>query len=53
MSRIIRDSIFNQENYWRPLAYAGTYAAGADVALTPPGRISASSCAAVPTRPLP
>ncbi|MBF9224218.1 TonB-dependent receptor domain-containing protein [Hymenobacter ruricola] len=34
MERIIRDSIFNQENYWRPLTYAGTYAAGADVALT-------------------
>ncbi len=34
MSRIIRDSIFNQENYWRPLAYASTYATGADVALT-------------------
>ncbi|WP_022825482.1 outer membrane beta-barrel protein [Hymenobacter norwichensis] len=34
MTRIIRDSVFSQENYWRPLTYAGTYAAGADVALT-------------------
>lgn len=34
MIRNIRDSIFNQENVWRPLTYAGTYATGADVALT-------------------
>ena len=34
INRIIRDSIFNQENYWRPLVYAGTYATGADMALT-------------------
>ncbi|MBO0359834.1 TonB-dependent receptor [Hymenobacter sp. BT186] len=34
MTRIIRDSAFSQENYWRPLTYSGTYAAGADVALT-------------------
>ncbi|HEX8505147.1 MAG TPA: TonB-dependent receptor [Hymenobacter sp.] len=34
MIRAIRDSIFNQENLWRPLTYAGTYATGADVALT-------------------
>ncbi|WP_179197786.1 TonB-dependent receptor [Hymenobacter crusticola] len=34
MRRTIRDSIFNQENLWRPLTYAGTYAIGADVALT-------------------
>jgi len=34
MTRLIRDSLFNQENYWRPLAYTGTYATGADVALT-------------------
>ncbi|WP_216688261.1 TonB-dependent receptor domain-containing protein [Hymenobacter siberiensis] len=34
MIRTIRDSLFNQENVWRPLMYAGTYATGADVALT-------------------
>ncbi|HEX8658960.1 MAG TPA: outer membrane beta-barrel family protein, partial [Hymenobacter sp.] len=34
MERSIRDSIFSQENYWRPLLYTGAYAAGADVALT-------------------
>ena len=38
MQRIIRDSTFSQENYWRSLTYAGTYAGtyatGADVALT-------------------
>ncbi len=34
MIRNIRDSIFNQENVWRPLTYAGTYTTGADVALT-------------------
>lgn len=34
MIRTIRDSLFNQENYWRPLTYAGTYATGVDVALT-------------------
>jgi hypothetical protein len=34
MIRTIRDSLFNQENLWRPLTYAGTYATGADVALT-------------------
>ncbi|MGY3088876.1 hypothetical protein ACVWYF_001916 [Hymenobacter sp. UYAg731] len=34
MIRTIRDSIFNQENLWRPLLYSGTYATGADVALT-------------------
>jgi len=34
MIRTIRDSLFNQENVWRPLTYAGTYATGADVALT-------------------
>ena len=34
MQRIIRDSTFSQENYWRSLTYAGTYATGADVALT-------------------
>ncbi len=34
MIRTIGDSIFNQENYWRPLLYAGTYATGADVAVT-------------------
>ncbi|SET82229.1 TonB-dependent receptor domain-containing protein [Hymenobacter actinosclerus] len=33
MRRIIRDTVFNQENYWRPLTYTGNYAAGADVAL--------------------
>ncbi|HEX8327179.1 MAG TPA: TonB-dependent receptor [Hymenobacter sp.] len=35
MIRNIRDSIFNQENLWRPLSYSATYTAGADVALTP------------------
>ncbi|WP_324678548.1 TonB-dependent receptor [Hymenobacter sp. GOD-10R] len=35
MIRHIRDSIFNQENLWRPLTYTGTYSTGADVALTP------------------
>ncbi|MCI1189039.1 TonB-dependent receptor family protein [Hymenobacter sp. DH14] len=34
MIRTIRDSLFNQENLWRPLTYSGTYATGADVALT-------------------
>jgi hypothetical protein len=34
MIRSIRDSLFNQENLWRPLTYNGTYATGADVALT-------------------
>ena len=34
MIRTIGDSLFNQENVWRPLTYAGTYSAGADVALT-------------------
>ena len=34
MIRTIRDSLFNQENLWRPLTYTGTYATGADVALT-------------------
>ena len=34
MVRTIRDSLFSQENYWRPLLYTGTYAAGADVALS-------------------
>lgn len=34
MERLIRDSVFSQENYWRPLLYTGTYAVGADVALT-------------------
>ncbi|MDQ2792745.1 MAG: TonB-dependent receptor family protein [Bacteroidota bacterium] len=34
MIRTIRDSLFNQENRWRPLTYTGTYATGADVALT-------------------
>ena len=34
MVRTIRDSLFNQENLWRPLTYTGTYATGADVALT-------------------
>ncbi|MDO7852809.1 TonB-dependent receptor [Hymenobacter convexus] len=34
MIRTIRDSLFNQENLWRPLMYSGTYATGADVALT-------------------
>ncbi|MBO2011502.1 TonB-dependent receptor domain-containing protein [Hymenobacter negativus] len=34
MIRTIGDSLFNQENVWRPLTYAGTYSTGADVALT-------------------
>ncbi|WP_201983527.1 TonB-dependent receptor [Hymenobacter rubidus] len=34
MIRNIRDSIFNQENVWRPLAYTANYTTGADVALT-------------------
>lgn len=34
MIRTIRDSLFNQENLWRPLTYSGTYATGADIALT-------------------
>ena len=34
MIRIIRDSLFNQENLWRPLTYAGTYGTGADVVLS-------------------
>ena len=34
MIRSIGDSLFNQENVWRPLTYAGTYSTGADVALT-------------------
>ena len=34
MIRTIRDSLFNQENLWRPLTYTGSYATGADVALT-------------------
>lgn len=33
MRRLIRDTLFSQENYWRPLTYSGNYAAGADVAL--------------------
>ncbi|QIX60942.1 TonB-dependent receptor [Hymenobacter sp. BT18] len=35
MRRTIRDSLFHQQNRWRPLTYTGTFAAGADVALTP------------------
>ncbi|GAA4030429.1 outer membrane beta-barrel family protein [Hymenobacter glaciei] len=34
MIRNIRDSIFNQENVWRPLTYTANYTTGADVALT-------------------
>lgn len=34
MVRTFADSIFSQENYWRPLSYLGTYVAGADVTLT-------------------
>ncbi|MFD2784872.1 TonB-dependent receptor [Hymenobacter rubripertinctus] len=33
MRRLIRDTLFSQENYWRPLTYTGNYAAGADLAL--------------------
>ena len=33
MRRIIRDTVFSQENYWRPLTYTGNYATGADMAL--------------------
>ena len=32
--RHIRDSVFQQENYWHPLTHALNYAAGADLALT-------------------
>ena len=34
MIRTIRDSLFNQDYLWRPLLYTGSYATGADVALT-------------------
>ncbi|MBG8554881.1 TonB-dependent receptor [Hymenobacter guriensis] len=34
MIRTIRDSLFSQQNYWRPLTYSGTYATGVDLTLT-------------------
>jgi outer membrane receptor protein involved in Fe transport len=34
ITRLIRDTTFVQHNYWHPLTYSVSYAAGADVALT-------------------
>lgn len=34
ITRLIRDTLFRQENYWHPVSHALNYAVGADVALS-------------------